>query len=187
MGDSASGVADKGSARERHEQFSERHGGHVVSGKEKRAIKQAARRACHRLEEETSDSACGLAGVLLAGERNERFSEWRSVPVVCGRKKWAIQRAARWACCRQQKEMGDSASGTAGVSSAGETNARFSKRRGGRVVSGRKKWAIQQAARWTSRREENETSVSASGTAGKSSARERKGDSASGTAGNLSP
>jgi hypothetical protein len=75
-----------------------------------------------------SDSASGAAGVLLGGERNERFRQQRGGRVVGGRKKRAIQRAARRARRRQEKEMSDSVSGGAGVL-AGERNLRFSKRR----------------------------------------------------------
>jgi hypothetical protein len=83
-----------------------------------------------------------------------------------------MQRAARRARRRKQIETSDSASGTAGVSSAGERYERCNERRCRRVVGGRKKPAIQRAARRARRRKEKETSDSASGAAGESSSRE---------------
>jgi hypothetical protein len=111
--------------------------------------------------------------MLSVGETNRQFSEQRGGRVVSGRKKQAIQRAAQQACRRREVETSASASGTAGVTSAGERKERFNKWYGGRIVGGNKKRAIQRAARWTCRRREEQTSDSASGTVGKMSKRER--------------
>jgi hypothetical protein len=115
----------------------------------------------------------GAAGKASARERNERFSKRRGGQRVGKSKKRAIQPAARRTCCRWEKETNDSASGTAGVMSAGERYERFSERRGGRGVGGRKERAIQRAARRARRRKERETSDLASGAVGVSSAGER--------------
>jgi hypothetical protein len=82
-----------------------------------------------------------------------------------------MQSAARRARRRQEIETSDEASGVAGKTSATERNERYSERRGGQVVGKRKKRVIQRASRRASRRQKKETSDSASGTAGKPSAR----------------
>jgi hypothetical protein len=60
--------------------------------------------------------------------------------------KGAMQRAARRAWPRREKETSDAAIAEAGVALVGERNERCSKRRGGRGVGERKKRAMQRAA-----------------------------------------
>jgi hypothetical protein len=105
---------------------------------------------------------------------NERFSEWHGGRVVGGRKKRAIQRAARWACSRWQKEWSDSARGAAAKASKRERNERWSEGVNRQGVEKREKQEIQRVARRTRRRKEKETSDSVSGPVGVSSAGERK-------------
>jgi hypothetical protein len=85
-----------------------------------------------------SDSVSGAVGISSAGERNERFSEWRRGQGVEKREKRAIQRVAWRACRPSVKATGDSVSGAAGTPSSRETNERYSERHGGRVVGGRR-------------------------------------------------
>jgi hypothetical protein len=141
--DSASGAAGKESKRERNEPFSERHGGSVVTGRGELAIQPAARRVRRGKEKETSNSTSGTVGVSSPGVRNEQFIEPRCEGFVAGSKERAIQRVALRVRRRQQKATSDTASGTAGVSSAGERNLRFSKQHGVRDVRGTKKQPIQ--------------------------------------------
>jgi hypothetical protein len=171
--DSASGAAGVLSAGERNERFSKRHGGRVVGGRKIRAMQRAALRACCRREKEKSDSASGAADVSSARERNEGFSKWRGGQGVVKRNERVMQRAALRARRRKERETRGAASGAAGEASKCERNERFSERRGGRVVGVRKELAIQRAARRAGRRWEKETSDSASGTAGVSSAGDR--------------
>jgi hypothetical protein len=115
-----------------------------------------ARQTRNRQQKERSNSASGTAGRASARERNELYSERSGGQGIEKRKKRAIEREARRACRRQDKQTSDSASGAAGVLSAGERNSdsassaagvssarerngRFSDRRGGRVIGGRKK------------------------------------------------
>jgi hypothetical protein len=119
-------------------------------------------------------------------DSNELLTERCGGRVVSGRRKRAIQQAARWACHPWEKETGNSVSGTAGKASARERNEQFSKQltgvlsaeernerlsklRGWRVYSGRKIRAIQQAVRRACRQREKETSHTASVTAGQMS------------------
>jgi hypothetical protein len=76
-----------------------------------------------------SDSLSGAAGVSSVGETNGRFGKRRGRRVIRGRKKRVIQRAAQRACCRQETEICDSASGAAGKRLKRERNKRFSERR----------------------------------------------------------
>jgi hypothetical protein len=108
-------------------------------------------------------------GRVVRGRNKRTIRKWRGRGIVYGRKKRAIHRAVRRACCRREKEtsdlvsgtagkasarekMSDSASGPADVLSVGESNERLSKQRGRRVVHGRNKRAIQQTARRARRR-----------------------------------
>jgi hypothetical protein len=104
-----------------------------------------------------------VLGKASARERNERFSDRRSVQGVGKRKKRAIQRAAQQARRLQDTETSDSASGAAGNSSARIRNEWFSEGRSGQNFDECKKRAMQQA----SPRQENEMSDAASGAAGK--------------------
>jgi hypothetical protein len=66
--------------------------------------------------------------------------------------------------------MSDSVIGTVGISSAEERNERFRERHGGRVVRGRNKCGILQAARRVCPPREKQTDASASSATGVSSA-----------------
>jgi hypothetical protein len=102
----------------------------------KRAIQRAVRRAEHRWEKQTSDS------------------EWLGGLGIVTRKKRAIKRAAPRARGSPVRETSDIARDAAGKASVGERNQRYSKRRGGRDVGGRKKPAMQRAAQRERREQE---------------------------------
>jgi hypothetical protein len=129
-------------------------------------------RARRRREKETSTAASGAAGKTSTRERNELCSERHGGRDVSKSEKRVMQLVARRATPRRMIETRDAASGTAGKMSARETNERRSERRGGQDVGEKRKRALQQAAR-ASCRQDKETSNAGSGTAGKTSARER--------------
>jgi hypothetical protein len=83
---------------------------------------------------ETSDTASGAAGEVLAGERNEQCNKRRRGQGLVTRKKRAIKRAARWTRGRQENETSGAARGAAGNASARERNERCSERRRGQDV-----------------------------------------------------
>jgi hypothetical protein len=136
-------------------------------------MQRAARWVSRWYEEEPRDLSSGVSGKSSAIERNERCSGQRSGQDISERKKREMKRAARRVRRRQEKERSDAARGTAGVASAGERNERCSDRYGRQGVGKRKKAAIQPAARRARCRQDEESSDSASGTAGKVSARAR--------------
>jgi hypothetical protein len=96
----------------------------------------------------------GAAGNRTS-ERNKRYSERRGGKDVEKRTKQAMQRAARRARRRQEKETSDVVSGA------------------GQNVDKRTKQAMQRAAAQARRPQETETSDAASGAAGKTSTSER--------------
>jgi hypothetical protein len=116
--DIASGAVGKRLTSGRHEQCSERHGGHDINKEKKQTMPRAWRRERRRLVKETSDTASGVAcnptGERKSGEKSGRHA-------VDEGKKQAIQRAA-WRISRRREETNDTVGAAAGKTSTRERN-----------------------------------------------------------------